>query len=109
MMRAGCIFLFALAACDSKPAEPGSCFRPQENACIEHDAAHAAGGKRLCVGLVWTAGAGSCPPANRLGTCTKKDGAELLYAGPPNNYSAASAKLACEHGAGTFRGSGTSP
>lgn len=102
MTRAFCIFLLVLAGCDSKPAEPGSCFRPQENACIQYDAARAAAGKRLCVGLTWTAGAASCPPANRLGTCAKKDATELLYAGPPNNYNAASAKLACEHAPGTF-------
>jgi len=103
MKHAWCILLALLLACEKTPEQPGSCQRPQENVCIEYDSTHAAAGKRLCAGLVWTAGASSCPTADLLGLCSKKDVEERMYSGAPNNYSAASARTACEHGSGTFR------
>lgn len=90
----------ALAACNKPPAEAGSCYRPQDNLCIDYASAQAVAGKRLCAGLQWNAT--PCAAANRLGTCAKPDLTEVYYAGAPNNYDAASAKLACEHGAGRW-------
>ncbi|MBX3233041.1 MAG: hypothetical protein KIT84_12795 [Labilithrix sp.] len=95
-----------LGAC-AKSAEPGSCYRGQDNACVEYDGARGAAGKHLCAGQTWRAGAGTCPREGRVGTCTKKDVTEIVYAGPPNNFGAASAQAACEHGGGAF--TGTSP
>lgn len=101
-MRAFCIItLVLLVACnDTKPAEPGNCYRPQDNQCIEYGAAQAAAGKRLCVGMQWNAG--SCASANRLGICTQSSGKQYFYSGAPNNYSAESAMGACKHAGGTW-------
>lgn len=95
------VALLLLAACSNK-AEPGSCFRAHDNACVDYDQAQAAAGKRMCAGLTWAPGDHSCPTANRLGSCKSKGGAEFLYGGAPNNYTAASAKGACESGGGVF-------
>lgn len=89
-----------LAACSKPAGESGSCFRPQDNLCIDYTAAQAAAGKRLCAGLQWNVT--PCPAANRLGTCTKADLVEGYYAGAPNNYDATGAKSACEHDAGKW-------
>lgn len=98
--------LVLLAACSlvgcSKSAEPGSCYRAQENACVEYAADRAAAGRRICSGMTWRAGEGSCPAEDRLGTCTTPSGAEHLYAGAPNHYTSSSAKSACEGAGGTF-------
>jgi hypothetical protein len=91
----------SLASC-SKPGEAGSCYREHDNACIEYTPSEGAAGKRLCSGMKWTSGAGSCPSASRVGTCIKATVSEQLYGGAPNNYTPASAKTACEHGSGTF-------
>ncbi|MBX3260717.1 MAG: hypothetical protein KF782_13600 [Labilithrix sp.] len=95
------VALAAPAAC-ANDAEPGSCFRGHDNACVDYDRARAAAGKRMCAGMTWTAGERSCPRDARLGSCNKKSGAEWIYAGPPNNYGPASAKSACELNGGTF-------
>lgn len=95
--------LLASAGC-SKGAEPGSCYREHDNACVEYAPAEGAAGKRLCAGMKWTPGPATCPSTNKLGTCLKKSGAEHVYAGAPNNYSASSAKSACEHAGGSFTG-----
>lgn len=100
MKHAWCMLF--LVAC-SKPAEPGSCQRGPENVCIEYEPAQAAAGKRLCSGMTWTPGPHSCPVPGRVGKCQKSDVQEILYAGPPNNYAAGSAKAACEHAGGTFK------
>jgi hypothetical protein len=107
-MRIGLFLSFLLlplttaAACSEK-SEPGSCYRDKDNACAEYGAAQSAAGKRLCSGMKWTPGAQSCPTANRVGTCVGKNSvAEYLYAGAPNNYSAAGAKSACEASGGAF-------
>lgn len=92
------MFMFA---CSTKPSESGSCFRPQENVCIDYAAAQAAAGKRLCAGLQWNAA--PCRAEQRLGTCAKTDVSEVYYAGAPNNYDAAGAKLACEHASGSWK------
>lgn len=97
-MRAVIVLFALLGAACSKEGEPGSCYRPNDNACVDYDRTQAAAGKRLCSGMTWTPGEKSCPPANRLGSCSKKDGTEWLYSGPPNNYNATSAKSACELG-----------
>ena len=101
-MRAVIAVSALLGAACSNEGEPGSCYRPHDNACIDYDRAQGAAGKRLCSGMRWTAGEKSCPPADRLGSCTKKSGAEWFYGGPPNNYSASSAKTACEWAGGVF-------
>ena len=91
-----------LVACSTK-GEPGSCYRAPDNACVEYTREQGAAGKRICSGLTWTAGENTCPKDHRVGTCTKaKDGVEWLFGGPPNNYTAASAKSACEFGGGVF-------
>lgn len=97
------VLAIALAAC-KRDAAPGSCYRTPDNACVEYGRSEAAAGKRLCAGLTWSAGEKSCPVQNRLGTCAKRDEhtTELLYSGPPNNFTPASAKSACEHAGGVF-------
>ena len=99
-MRAFFFLLAVIGAACSKQGEAGSCFRPNDNACVEYDRAQGAAGRRLCSGMTWTPGDKSCPPAGRIGSCAKKDGTEWLYVGAPNNYNAASAKSACELGSG---------
>lgn len=103
-MRAVVCLVLALvvSACSSKPGEPGSCRNEGDNSCTELAAAVAAAGKRMCGATQWTNGAESCPTAGRLGTCASKDGTKHLYGGAPNNYSASSAKAACEFAGGTF-------
>ena len=91
-----------LLACSKGGEPPGSCLRPQANSCSEYAAAEAAAGKRMCSGMTWTPGEKSCPGPGRLGACEKSSGVELLYAGPPNNYTPASARIACEAAGGTF-------
>lgn len=93
----------ALAGC-SNEGEPGSCYRTPDNACVEYGKAMAGAGKRLCSSFKWTEGAQSCPQENRLGTCIKEKGtvSELVYGGAPNNYTAASARNACEFKGGVF-------
>ncbi|MBX3216677.1 MAG: hypothetical protein KF850_31875 [Labilithrix sp.] len=91
----------ALVAC-SNDAEPGSCFRGHDNACVDYDRPQAAAGKRMCAGMTWTAGEKSCPRSDRLGSCNKPSGAEWVYRGAPNNYGPESAKSACELNGGTF-------
>jgi hypothetical protein len=107
VIRATAVLLACAAslAC-SKNGEAGSCFRDAENLCVEHTKEQGAAGKKVCVGR-WTTGEGTCPTANRLGTCTRRDGAEIYLSGPPNGYTAVSAKSKCEFGGGSFRG--TSP
>jgi hypothetical protein len=56
----------------------------------------------MCPTAQWTPGDKACPVEHRLGGCTSKDGARWLYSGPPNNYSAASAKASCEFAGGVF-------
>jgi hypothetical protein len=82
--------------------EAGSCYRERENVCIQYDRATAAAGKRTCANLVWTAGENSCAAAGRLGTCEGKDGSRIVYGGPPNNFTAASAESACVASGGRF-------
>ncbi|HVH47314.1 MAG TPA: hypothetical protein VM925_33495 [Labilithrix sp.] len=102
-MRATVLFCAAIAcACSTKAGEPGSCQRAIDNACVDYGAAQASAAKRICAADKWTTGEKTCPTANRLGSCTKKDGAEWIYGGPPNNYTAASAKTACEFAGGVF-------
>ena len=102
-MRATILFCALIAcACSSKPGEPGSCHRENDNACVDYSAAQAAAARRMCAGNKWTPGEKACGSANRLGSCTKKDGAEWIYGGPPNNYTAASAKTACDFAGGVF-------
>lgn len=103
------VLLLLLVACSKQQGEPGSCLRGHDNACVEYTREQAAAGKRMCAGMTWANGANSCPAAGRLGTCTKKDVTEIVYSGAPNNFTAASAKSACEFAGGTFTGPGTSP
>ncbi len=100
--------LAAVTSACSNDAQPGSCYRPADNACVGYARERAAAGKRLCSGMTWTAGEGSCPALGRVGTCAHKEGSEIVYSGAPNNYPAVSAKTACEHAGGAFS-SGTSP
>lgn len=86
----------------STEGEAGSCFRQGDNACVDYPRAQGAAAKRMCAGLKWTPGEGTCPTANRLGACAKKAGSEWMYGGAPNNYTPASAKGACEFGGGVF-------
>ncbi len=93
-----------LVGCSAQ-GEAGSCHRAHDNACVEYTRPQGAAGKRMCAsaGLTWTTGEKSCPAPNRVGTCTKKDeGVEVLYGGPPNNFTATTAKSACEFGGGVF-------
>jgi hypothetical protein len=103
-MRAAILFCVIVAwGCSKKPGEAGSCRRDGDNVCVEFGAAQATAGKRMCDPAKWTNGAGSCPRENRLGSCVSpRDGARFIYGGPPNHYTAASAKTACEFAAGTF-------
>jgi hypothetical protein len=89
------------AAC-SNEGEPGSCYRSNDNACVDYDRSQGAAGKRMCSGMKWTHGARSCPTENRLGACARKGGTEWLYGGAPNNYTPASARSACEWDRGVF-------
>lgn len=95
------VLALGLASCGKPSAGAGSCFRPQDNLCIDYAAAQAPAGKRLCAGLRWTEA--PCATDKRLGTCTKPDVTEHYYSGAPNNYDAPGAKLACEHASGTWR------
>jgi hypothetical protein len=90
-------------ACDSG-AEPGSCFRARDSACVEYDRTHAAAGKRMCQGFTWAGGEASCPRDNRLGTCTRESGAivETIYSGPPNQLTREVARTTCEGAGGRF-------
>jgi hypothetical protein len=98
------VLALLLASC-SREAEPGSCYRAPDNACVEYGRARAAAGRRLCAGLTWAAGEESCPAEGRVGACVKarEDTTEWLYSGAPNNYTAASARSACEAAGGAFR------
>lgn len=89
-------------ACKKPAGVAGSCHRP-DNTCVEFGPAEAAAGQRMCAGAMWSTGAGSCPPG-ALGTCKHGEETELVYAGPPSNYTAAGAKTACEFKGGSFAG-----
>lgn len=95
--------LAAASACTAR-GEPGGCFRDKDNACVEYGAEQAVGGKRLCAGYTWLPGERACPKDGRVGTCRREGGrvAEYVYGGPPNRFTAASAKTTCEASAGTF-------
>jgi len=95
------LLFVALVACSKPVAEPGSCFHPLENSCTEYGPANARAAKRMCRPSDWRPGEHTCP-AGSIGTCRKGGGGDLLYPGPPNNYTAASAKSACEFAQGTF-------
>jgi hypothetical protein len=97
------IVLLVLAACSKQDAEPGSCYRERDSACVEHPRAQAAAGKRLCTGFRWTPGEGTCPKENRVGTCTRDGHDEVLYGGPPNYLTPATAKTQCEAAGGSMR------
>ena len=96
--------LVALVGACSDKGEPGSCYRQPDNACIEYGASMGGAGKRLCSSFKWTPGAQSCPKENRLGTCIKEKGKvnELVYGGPPNNFTVPVAKNTCEFKGGVF-------
>jgi hypothetical protein len=91
----------ALIAC-SNVGEPGSCFRPADNTCVEYGRPSGAAGKRLCSGMTWTPGDKTCPAAGRLGVCIKPSGSEYVYGGSPNDYTPSGAKNACEWAGGVF-------
>ncbi len=108
-MRAGeavaFVTLVALAACKpSGDASAGSCMRDRDGACTEYPSERAAAGKRMCAGFTWREGTSSCPSENRLGTCTKESGhvVEILYGGPPNHFSADTARSACTGAGGQW-------
>lgn len=98
------LFVVRIAAGCSNEGEPGSCYRTPDNACVEYGKSMGGAGKRLCSAFKWTPGAQSCPKEDRLGTCLKEKGAvtEIVYGGAPNNYTAATAKNACEFKGGIF-------
>ena len=93
--------VIVIMACEGG-GDAGSCFREKDNTCTEYAGSQGAAAKRLCSGMTWAAGERSCPTANRLGTCVKRDGADYVFGGVPNNYSASSAKIACESAGGVF-------
>ena len=94
------MFVVLAVACEKSDSKPGSCFKPQDNVCIDYDAAQSHAGKRLCVGMQWTDA--PCSATGRLGVCKKQDAASAFYSGAPNNYSPAGAKAACEQGGGIW-------
>jgi hypothetical protein len=100
-MRAA-LFALVLIACKSD-ADPGSCYRERDNACVDYGRAQAAAGKRLCTGYRWTPGEGTCPKDGRIGTCARDGRDEFLYSGPPNQLTPSAAKTICESGGGVFR------
>lgn len=104
ILFASLVSLSILAAGCSNEGEPGSCYRSPDNACVEYGRAMGGAGKRLCSSFTWTPGEKSCPKDDRLGTCLKEKGSvnEIVYGGSPNNYSAATAKNACEFKGGVF-------
>lgn len=89
-------FTFLLACSKGSTEPPGSCYRDADNACVEYGADKSAGGKRLCTGHRWTTGTNSCPAANRLGQCKRGITVETMYGGPPNNFTADTARAVCE-------------
>jgi hypothetical protein len=104
-LRCAALAIVAIAASCTPKSEPGSCYRDKDNVCVEYGEAQAAGGKRLCAGYRWIAGAGSCPTEGRVGSCAREGGKtiELMYSGPPNQFNAAAAKTSCESSGGSFR------
>lgn len=94
------VLVLALAACHKPAGEAGSC-RKNDNTCVAFRAEEGTAGKRMCAGATWTPGDETCPTGS-LGTCKRAEQAERLYAGPPNNFTVASAKTACEFKGGTF-------
>jgi hypothetical protein len=100
VLVAGALVL-VVGAC-SRDGEPGSCFKEKDNVCLEFDKASGTAGQRLCAGYKWTPGAGSCPKADRLGTCTHQGQVEIYLGGPPNRFTPAAAKSVCESSGGTF-------
>ena len=74
VLRAVIVLVTLAGAACSKEGEPGSCYRANDNACIDYDRRQSAAGKRLCSGLDWTAGERRCPTAGRLGSCSTKSG-----------------------------------
>jgi hypothetical protein len=94
----------AAAGCKRGGGEPGTCTADVLNVCTEYSAAAGRGGERVCGGGTWRAGAGTCAAEGLLGTCTLQGGAvvEHRYGGPPNNFSAAGAKRACETAGGAW-------
>ena len=103
MLRSSLLFfVLALAACHKPAGEAGSC-RKSDNTCVAYGPEDSAAGKRMCAGETWTAGATTCP-AGSLTTCQLTEHAEQFYPGPPNNFTIASAKTACEYKGGTVVG-----
>lgn len=100
MLRSSLFLLLVLAACKKPAGEAGSC-RRDDNTCVAFGAESGTAGKRMCNAGVWTPGEKSCPPG-ALGTCKHADETELVYGGPPNNFTPASARSACEFKGGTF-------
>ena len=58
----------------------------------------------MCTGgFQWTPGEHTCPKDNRLGVCARDGRDEILYAGPPNQFTSAAAQAQCESAGGVFR------
>lgn len=94
----------ALAGGCHPPSEPGSCARESESACTEYTAREAAAAKRMCVNQTWTE-RGSCPKSGVIGDCVHEGGAVVdhIYAGAPNQFTAATAQKLCEAKGGVWR------
>lgn len=88
------------AGCHKPAGEAGSC-RKDDNTCVAYSAEEGTAGKRMCGGATWTPGDRTCP-TGALGACKRAEQTELMYAGPPSNFTAAAAKTACEFKGGAF-------
>jgi hypothetical protein len=106
LARSPVLFVAVFLAACTRDGEPGACYRERDNACSEFGRPEGVAGKRTCTGFRWTPGEAACPPAGRLGTCTREGRVDLLYAGPPNHFTAAAAQAVCESGGGHFAAGG---
>lgn len=97
------LVILAISGC-SEEGEPGACYRASENACTEYGRSQGAAGKRMCSGKKWIPGTKACPMEGRLGTCIKagSNTSDIIYSGPPNNFTVGSAKNSCDWAGGVF-------
>ena len=101
MLRSSFVVLaLALAACHRPAGEAGSCHK-NDNTCVAFSAEDGVAGKRMCAGAGWTPGEKTCP-AGSLGTCQYPGETSVMYAGPPNNFTVASARSTCDFKGGSF-------
>ncbi|AKU94218.1 hypothetical protein AKJ09_00882 [Labilithrix luteola] len=93
-----------VVGCSKQSGSPGSCYRERDSTCTEYSAAESVAAQRMCQGFRWTSGTNTCPKENRIGACVRENGhvTEMMYSGPPNQFTPDIARSTCERAGGTF-------